>query len=78
MTHFHQICTTDPITGRDIPDLEGRPFVVEGSHYNDITIYFENEASRRVYLNIPLERVEGEGRLHCILDNPADDVNDNN
>jgi hypothetical protein len=78
MNHFHQISTTDPITGRDIPDLEGRPFVVEGSHYNDVTIYFENEASKRAYLDIPLESVAGEGRLHRILDNPVADMNDNN
>ena len=78
MNHFHQISTTDPITGRDIPDLEGRPFVVEGSHYNDVTIYFENEASKRAYLDIPLKSVAGEGRLHRILDNPVADMNDNN
>ncbi len=78
MTHFHMISTTDPMTGRDIPDLEGHPFVVEGSHYYDVTIYFETEASKQAYLDIPLQRIEGEGRLHSLLDNPIADVNDYN
>lgn len=78
MMHFHLISTTDPMTGRDIPDLEGRPFVVEGTHYNDLTIYFESEETKRAYLDIPLERVGGEGRVHSILDNPANDMNDYN
>jgi len=78
MTHFHKISTTDPITGRDISDLEGRPFVVEGGHYNDVTIYFESEQSKQAYLDIPLQHQGQEGRLHRLLDNPANDVNDFN
>lgn len=78
MVHHHAICTTDPITGRDIENLEQHPFVVEGDHYNDVTIYFESEATRRAYLDIPVGRVGGEGLLHQFLDNPVADLNDNN
>lgn len=51
----HRISTTDPISLHDVVDLEGKPFVVEGSHYNDLTIYFENEKNREVYEDIPVE-----------------------
>ena len=78
MTHFHMHATTDPMTGRDIPDTAGRPYVVEGDHYHDLTIYFESEATRKAYLDIPTERMGGEGNLHQVLDNPAMDMNDNN
>ena len=75
---FHAISTTDPITGRDIPDLAGQPFVVEGTHYNDLTIYFESEKTKQTYLDIPVECMGGESRLHHYLDNPANEMNDNN
>ena len=76
MQHFHMISTTDPITGRDIEDTDGRPYVVEGEHYSDITIYFESEETRREYLGIPVERA---GRdLTVNLDNPTDDYPDAN
>ncbi|MDY6992338.1 MAG: hypothetical protein SVR94_07000 [Pseudomonadota bacterium] len=73
MTHFHAICTTDPMTGHDLDDrLEYSPFVVEGSHYNDLTIYFESESSKQAYLDIPIGQVGGVERLHSLIDNPTD------
>ncbi|MCW8929589.1 MAG: hypothetical protein OQL19_05045 [Gammaproteobacteria bacterium] len=51
----HRISTTDPISLRDINDLEGKPFLVEGTQYNDLTIYFENEQNRQTYEDIPVE-----------------------
>jgi hypothetical protein len=70
------ISTTDPITLRDVSDTWGRPFVVEGDHYNDITIYFESEESRRAYLDIPVEHAGAD--LTVNLDNPTDDYADSN
>ena len=76
MKHFHMISTTDPITGNDIDDPTGHPYVVEGDHYNDITIYFESEESRGAYVAIPVERP---GRdLSINLDNPTDNYPDMN
>ncbi len=75
MTHEHMISTTDPITGHDIPDLEGRPFVVEGDHYHDITIYFESEENRRAYLDIPVTYPDPV--LNRKLSNPTDQWIDN-
>lgn len=76
MQHFHEISTTDPITGRDIRDTDGQPYVVEGDHYNDITIYFESQETRREYLEIPVER--GGRDLSVNLDNPTDGYPDAN
>ncbi len=76
MQHHHIISTTDPITGRDIVDLAGHPYVVEGDHYNDITIYFESEDTRRAYLDIPVEHPGAD--LTVNLDNPTDECFDAN
>ena len=43
---IHRIETTDPITGRDIDDLAGKPYVVEAGAESDLVIYFESEQSR--------------------------------
>ncbi len=67
---MHRICTTDPITLHDIPDPEGKPFVVEGDHYNDVVIYFESEANRQAWLEIPVECPARD--LGVNLDNPVD------
>lgn len=66
---LHRIKTTDPITGRDISDLHGKPYVVEAGAEEDLVIYFESEASKRAYLDIPVEHpIE-----HSVdLDNPTD------
>jgi hypothetical protein len=45
------ISTIDPITGRDIPDLEGKPYLVDGN----LVIYFESEQTRQEYLDTPMD-----------------------
>ena len=58
--------TTDPITGREVTDLETAPRVYEGDGENGIEIYFENDEDRRIYLalgqdhNIALEGNDSE------------------
>ncbi|MDH3559814.1 MAG: hypothetical protein OEN52_02525 [Gammaproteobacteria bacterium] len=66
---LHRIETTDPITGRDIKDLTGKPYVVEESANEDLVIYFESEESKRRYLDIPVEHPIDH---HVNLDNPTD------
>ena len=51
----HRLSTTDPISMNDVNDLEGKPFLVVGTRYNDLTIYFENEQNRQMYEDIPVE-----------------------
>jgi hypothetical protein len=64
-----RICTTDPITLNDIPDPYGKPYVVEGVPDNNITIYFESEENRKIYLDIPAEHLLQ--NIRCTLDNPT-------
>jgi len=45
------ITTIDPISGRDIQDLSGRPHIVDGN----IVIYFETEKNRQAYLDTPID-----------------------
>jgi hypothetical protein len=71
MNSTHIISTTDPINGFNITDLKDRPYVVEGETTNDLTIYFETEASRQAYLDIPVELPERD--LSKTLSNPTDD-----
>ena len=53
----------DPITGRDIEDLAGHPFIVDGN----VTIYFESERTRQAYLDTPVDHP-----FH-LVDNPTDE-----
>ncbi len=66
---LHRIETSDPITGRDIPDLTGKPYLVYRGQTEELVVYFESEATKRQYLNIPVEHPI-EHRLN--LDNPTD------
>lgn len=45
------ISTIDPISGRDIQDLSGRPHIVDGN----VVIYFESEENRQAYLDTPMD-----------------------
>jgi hypothetical protein len=47
--------TTDPITLRDVIDLEHRPCLYEGDGDNGIEIYFESEETKRIYLDMDME-----------------------
>ncbi|MGF1613994.1 MAG: hypothetical protein ACFCVA_08825 [Gammaproteobacteria bacterium] len=66
---LHRVETTDPITGRDITDLTGKPYIVDRGSEEELVIYFESEDSRRQFLEIPVEHPI-EHRLN--LDNPTD------
>ena len=50
-----RICTTDPITGADVTNLETHPFVIEGAGDSGLKIYFESEETKCLYLDIPVE-----------------------
>jgi hypothetical protein len=45
------ITTIDPITGRDIDDPTGHPYIVDGN----VVMYFESEDTRRAYLDTPMD-----------------------
>lgn len=64
-----RIETTDPITGKDVKDLEKHPFVIEGSGEGAIKIYFESEESKKAYLEIETEHPGKDFATN--LDNPA-------
>ncbi len=70
MDTSHIISTTDPINGFDITSLKDRLYVVEGDDTNDLTIYFENKASRQTYLDMTVEQPERE--LSKSLSNPTE------
>lgn len=46
----YRIDTIDPMTGENIQDIEGHPSAVDGN----LTIYFATEATRKAYLDMPL------------------------
>jgi hypothetical protein len=71
MSSSHIISTTDPINGFNITDLQNRPHIVEGDSTNDLTIYFQTEASLQTYREIPVEQPERD--LSRTLSNPTDD-----
>jgi hypothetical protein len=47
----HRINTIDPMTGNDIKDVTSHPSLEEG----DLTVYFETEATRKSYIDMPLD-----------------------
>ncbi len=59
----HMLTSIDPITGRDIMDLEGHPYLVDGN----VTMYFESEETRQQYLDTPTDHP-----FH-LVDNPTDE-----
>jgi len=50
------VSTTDPISLVEIHNPESHPFVIEGEGENALKIYFENEANKKAYLGIEVER----------------------
>ena len=44
--------TTDPITLRDVSDIESHPCVYDGDGENGVEIYFENYQTREDYLSL--------------------------
>lgn len=57
------LISTDPVTGREIDDLSGHPYLVDGN----VTIYFETEATRREFMDMPIDHP-----FH-LVDNPSDE-----
>lgn len=53
----------DPITGHDIDDLSGHPYIVDGN----VTMYFESEETRQAYLDTPIDHP------FPLVDNPYED-----
>jgi len=49
-----RISTLDPISMNDVTNTDTAPFVIEGEGPNALKIYFENEANKAEYLDIPL------------------------
>lgn len=45
------VTNIDPITGRDITDISGKPYLVDGN----VTMYFESEETRQAYLDTPVD-----------------------
>ena len=46
----HLINTIDPMTGLDIEVVTSHPFLVDGN----MTLYFETDANRKAYQDLPL------------------------
>jgi len=69
--HFERNERTDPITGRTLTDVTGRPWVQEGDPDEGLRIYFESEESRRSYEAIPTEHPEQD--LSHTLSNDQDE-----
>lgn len=71
---LHIISHTDPISLKDVLDVEGLPSVVDAGSETSLTIYFESEANRQAFLDIPVEHPISE--LSVNLDNPTDEMMD--
>jgi hypothetical protein len=68
--------TLDPITLKDVTDLDNAPYLIEGEGDNAIRIYFESEQNRREYLDTPLHGSDGgSSGLNGIYDDMADNPN---
>lgn len=49
-----RVSTLDPISMNDVTDVDNAPYVIEGKGPDALKIYFENEANKAEYLDIPL------------------------
>ena len=57
------LSSTDPITGREIDDLTGHPYLVNGN----VTMYFESEATKQEFIDMSADHP-----LH-LADNPTEE-----
>lgn len=67
--------TLDPVTLRDVSDLEHAPFVVEGYGSGAMKIYFESEATKQEYLDTETHGSLNTGNLSRIFNEMADNPN---
>lgn len=63
-----RISTLDPISLEDVTDVANAPFVMDG----DLKIYFQSEANKAEYLDIPMHTGENSPGLKKIFDDIAD------
>jgi hypothetical protein len=68
---FNIVCTTGPISGKDLDDLTGRPFVADFGNETGLTVYFESERNKLACLEIPLGHPTSD--IPVNLDNPTDE-----
>lgn len=68
------VCRTDPISGKDLSNITDSPHVIHRSDETSLTIYFESENNRHVYLEMPVEHPTSEHSAN--LDNPTDEMVD--
>ena len=47
-----RVTNRDPMTGNEVQDRAGAPYVLEGSGDDALKVYFESEESRQAYLAI--------------------------
>lgn len=57
------LSTTDPMTGLEIDDLAGHPYLIDGN----VTMYFESESTRKAFMDMPIDHP-----FH-LVDNPTDE-----
>lgn len=48
-----RISTLDPITLKEVTELENAPYVINGEGHQALKIYFENESNKAKFLAIP-------------------------
>lgn len=70
-----RITTTDPMTLKDVNDLDNAPFIVDGEGENAIKIYFETEQNRDEYLAMESHGAGDLSGLKGIFDAMADNPN---
>ena len=63
-----RISTLDPISMNDVKDTQTAPYVIDG----DLKIYFESEANKNEYLDIPLHSALNSEALNKVFDDAAD------
>ncbi|MDP1683199.1 MAG: hypothetical protein Q8L39_15680 [Burkholderiales bacterium] len=57
------ISSVDPMTGMEIEDLSGHPYIVDGN----MVIYFETDATRQAFQDMPIDHP-----FH-LIDNPYEE-----
>ena len=57
------ISSIDPMSGMEIDDLSGRPYIVDGN----MVIYFENDTTRQEFMDMPIDHP-----FH-LVDNPYEE-----
>ncbi len=67
--------TLDPITLRDVTDLEHAPCLIEGKGSGEMKIYFESERNKQEYLGTEIHGSLNTSNLSRIFNEMADNPN---